>query len=331
MTDSKTHPVNRTLLFSLLVVVGGAGVILAEYWYLHNRREDTVTTRADHAVAAAVEAARACLARGDLDGGVDLLEQALEIEGAGAHPEARALLIQARQQQARALLDGALAAAAAREATTARRKARAYLANPQAAEPDRARQILAELDRAESSAEANALLAGMSDQELNAFARTGILSAGPVLSIPGTREIFQQTVRGQLAQERQERAARLQATARRVEQLRQTALFKEVQAFALATKAKWERQKQQRAREQQALAVLFQELGVGDAQEQSKLRAQLAPGGLLQGYGEGVAQKRAAVKKAFRQAADHAPADAEVFDRLVDAELDRLLAELGRK
>src|SRR5262249_49760202 len=164
--------------------------------------------------------------------------------------------------------DGALAATAAREVTTARRKARAYLTNPQAAEPDRARQILAELDRAESSAEANALLAGMSDQELHAFARTGKLTGGPVLSILGTREIFQQTVRAQLAQERQKRAARVQAAAHQVQLLRQTVLFKEVQAFALATKAEWQRRMQQRAREQQALAVLFQELGVG-AGEQS--------------------------------------------------------------
>jgi hypothetical protein len=330
MTRSKSRPVNRTVVVSLLVVVGGAGLILAEYWYLQKRHESTVSIRADQTVAERVEAARSALAKGDSDGAIDLLEQALEIEGAHSYGEARTLLARARQGQARALLDGALADVVARHAPAARRKARAYLAHPRAADPDQARRLLAELDLAESSAEATARLAKMSDAELTAFAASGVLRDGPDLSIPGTRAIFEHTLRGQLPREQHKRGARLLALAQQEARLRRTGHFQGVQAFVAGTQAKLDKEKQRRVREQKALGVLLQELGVRDAGEEKELKARLAPAGPPEGYAERVAKKRAEVKSAFRQAADSTPADAAVFDRLVDAELDGLLARLGR-
>jgi hypothetical protein len=328
-----------TLPICSALLLLGALAFVGEFWYLHRRQEARAAAWATQVAAAKMETARVHMARREWSAALRVLQEALDTEKAGNHDEARALLLEARRGEADALLEAAGAAVAHKDVSGARRFLRDYLDHPQAADLERARQMQDDIAYATSDQEAEQVLAGLSDADLERFARQGILAPTSRSLSPDVGAIFRDTLGrylpGELrkredrrAAERAEAARRAAELARQEERLRQTPTFREFARFVLATRTAYRQQKQLADRQQQAMAQLFVQLGVGDADEQQRIRTGLQdgaePGRVLE---EAVVRQRVAVKQAYRRSPEFAEADAAVFDRLVDQELDALLKE----
>jgi hypothetical protein len=322
----------RTTLACLLVALGGLGLLVAEHWYLEGRRRDNLAARADQVAVQKVEAARAALAAGRADEAITLLEAAQAVEGAGNHADAAALLHQAQQEQAEALFRSAGLALQRRDVAGARRLLRLYLAHAQARDVAGARALQAEIDLALSEHHANAVLARLSDADLRTFARGGGLPEMDGLRTPAARELFQETVRRGLLREQQRRAARRGAAAlaraRQEASLRRTPTFARLQAFAADVRRRLGEEKALAARQDQALAQLFAQVGVADSAEQDSIRARLRQGSPRRQLEALVARQRTESKRDFRLSGRPAPGEAALFDELVDRELDALRASL---
>jgi hypothetical protein len=242
----------------------------------------------------------------------------------------RPVLLEAQQGQAGAVLAGARAAIARKDAPRALALLRDYLSHPWAAEPEWATLLQGEVERAVSDRAALGRLGQMSDRELALFAADGRLAEGGGIRDGGVRAIFQDTLRRHLPGEQGRRAARREAERLREARLRGTPAFRDLTAFlAGARKAHREQGDLARKREK-ALAQLFAQLGVTDPAEQDTIRAGLAERREAPAVADAVARKREQVKKALRRAPDHDRADLEAFDRLVDRELDGLLQEMKK-
>ena len=76
------------------------------------------------------------------------------------------------------------------------------------------------------------------------------------------------------------------------------------------------------------LEEFFRQTGVNDPAEREKARQDLRAGRAGEDVSLLVVRKKAQVKKDYRQSKDYDRADEETFDRLVDQELERLLADL---
>jgi hypothetical protein len=187
-----------------------------------------------------------------------------------------------------------------------------------------------DLAHAVSDDEASHLLARLSDEALGVFEKRGQLVEEDGLRTATAREIFKDTLRRNLARELRKREARreierLEAGRRaaehagRIARLRDTPPFRDLSAFVARTL------EQARDRQEADLDQLFQQLGVNDPAEQAKIRAD------LRGDNDRVAavnRKRAEVKRAYRASSHFNAPDAELFDQLVDQELDKLLKML---
>jgi hypothetical protein len=323
----------RTTLACLLLTLAGLAFLLAEHWYLEGRRQDSRAARARQAQAQKVEAARAALAAGRPEEAIALLEAVQAAAGADRDVEGEALLYQARQKQAEALFRAAGAALARKDGAAAGRLLRAYLAHPQAAERGGARALLAELDLAQSQREAKAVLARLSDAELLALAGGGELPGHDRLRTPGARELFKDTVRRSLAgeqwrREERRRAARL-ARARLEGGLRRTPAFDRLLAFTADVRRRLAEEKALAARQEQALARLFEQVEVAGTAERQRIRARLHPeGSPRRQLAARVARQRTESKRDFRSSGRPGLAEAALFDELVDRELDALLAQI---
>jgi hypothetical protein len=175
-------------------------------------------------------------------------------------------------------------------------------------------------------------LAHLSDEALSVFEKSGQLVEEDGLHTTKAREIFKDTLRRNLASEQRKREARREIErlaverrameqAQRIARLRDTPAFRDLSAFIARTR------EQSRDRQEADLDQLFQQLGVNDATEQAAIRAD------LRGDNERAAavdRKRAEVKRAYRASPHFNAADAELFDQLVDQELDKLLKMLQR-
>src|SRR5689334_14752401 len=144
----------RTVIACAVLVAVGLLVLAAEFWCLHLRRQAQAAAAADEEVAARVEAARAHLKRREWDEAARLLEEALAVERATATEEARSVLLEARRGQADALLDGARAAARARDVPQALDLLAKYLTHPQAADREAATRLHVAINGAMSGPEA---------------------------------------------------------------------------------------------------------------------------------------------------------------------------------
>jgi hypothetical protein len=301
--------------------------------------EHQAEAAANQLVAARVAAARAQMARQEFEQAFEILETALATPNATQLDEARLALFQARQGKADAQLDGAAAAVTRRDVSRARQLLQDYLDNPHATRQPRAKLLLDELERAADEEAAVRLLAGATDEQLAAFAATGRLEFGETLTDEGMREFYRGTLRLYLAQEQGVRAARRAAAraeeqrrqreqAEREERLRADPLYVEVTTFAAAIRKQFREQDRQRAREERALELFLRNTRVTDPSQQEKTRQSLRAGREGADLPLLVVRKKAQVKKAFRSSAEHDQADKETFDRLVDEELNRLLAEI---
>jgi hypothetical protein len=323
--------------FALALAVG---LVLTEYLWLRARRAAWMTAVANERVADHIATARARMAAQHWEESIRHLEDALAVERATNSEEAHPLLEEARRGQADSLLEAAELAIAHKDSTSALHLLRAYLAHPQATKPDRARLLLDDLERAISDDEAARLLAHLSDDALSLFTQRGQLTEEDGIHTVVAREIFKDTLRRILAKEVQKREARREIERlaeqrraaeriRRIALLRATPAFRDLSAFVAQTREQL-RDREQAARRQDAeLQQLFQQLNVNDPAEQAEIRADLLGKGERAGLSAAVKRKRAEIKRAYRASPQFNAADAELFDQLVDEELDKLLKLLS--
>jgi hypothetical protein len=301
---------------SALVAVGLLGLV-AECRALYRRHQAQVAATADAEVAARVETARAHLQRREWDEAARLLEEALAVPDATATEEARQLLLQARRGQADLLLDGARAAAGARDVRRALDLLAAYLAHPQAADRESAARLEAAISQALSDPEAIHYLAGLSDEVLARLAQGDVPQDA---ADPAVRDLFADTLRPHLPQELARRAQLRAARARREEQLRQSPAFRELARFVRAELRDRQAREELAHKQARALALLPAQLKLTDPAELERLRT----GGEREETQARVARKRDEARRAFRGEPGHDAADSEAFDRLVDQELAAL-------
>jgi hypothetical protein len=327
----------RIVTVALLLAVA---LLAGEYGWLRARRESAAVVRANESVADKIATARAHLALQHWDQAIYHLEDALATEKATNRDEARPLLAQARQGQADALLEAADAAIARKDSARAFRLLRAYLAHPGAADPGRARRLREDLERATSEEEAVHLLEHLPDDALDLLARRGQLTEDDGLRTAGARAIFQDTLRRHLAKELRKRAAqheierlaaerRAAQRARRIARLRHTPAFRALSGFVAQTREQLREQEQSTQQQEAALAQLFQQLRVNDPTEQATIRADLLERGDRNDLAQLVDRQRAAVKRVYRSSPEYDADDHELFDQLVDRELDELLRALS--
>jgi hypothetical protein len=314
-------------------------LILAEYKWLRGRQQEQSIARANQRVQDKIAAARVHLAEQHWDKAIRQLEDALDVEEATNRDSVIPVLDEARRGQAEGLWDAAGIALAHRRTADALRLLRAYLAHPQAGHLDRARSMRDEIERALSDDEAARFLARLSDEALTVFAEKGQLTVDDSMQTTATRAIFQETLRRNVPaewrkREAQREVARLTAErraaehARRIARLRATPAFHSLSTF-LAQKREQLRDQQQLASRQDAeFTALFRQLGVNDAAEQEQIRSDLLDHQAPADIREQIERKRAEVKHAYRKGPEFNPVDAELFDLLVDQEVNHALKML---
>jgi hypothetical protein len=330
----------------LLGVVAVSGLALAGYWLVRSEwerdrfeRERDRIAAADQVVAAKVAAARAHIARRDFDEALKVLDAALATEHATGLDDARLALVQARQGQANLLLDAAATAVARRNAARARQLLNDYLAHPYADQKLRATLLLGELARATADDDAIRVLSRLPDDKLAAFAESGRISDGEVLTDDGMRELYKDTLRRHLLKELQARetlreAARAEAKRRereqtdREERLRASPQYLEAIAFAASVRGQVREQGLRRQLEERSLELFLNSTGVNDPAQREKVRQALRADRGSENVALMVIRKKAQVKSDYRRSRDYAQADEETFDRLVGEEMDRLLADV---
>jgi hypothetical protein len=314
-------------------------VIFAEFSWLRNRHQAEHVAWANERVEQKIAAARGHLSKQHWNEAIHELEDALDVEEATNRDAIAPVLEQARRGQAEALLDAAGIALEHRRPKEALRLLRAYLAHPQAGSPDRARLLRDDLERAFSEDEAVQLPSRLSDEALAVFAETGQLTVDDGLHTEATRFFFRETLRRNVVQERRKRKAqhevarlsekRLAAEqTRRIVRLRVTPAFLSLSTFLTRAQEQLREQQQLLSRQQAELADLFRALGVNSAVEQQQIRADLLDRQTFADMRKQVERKRSEVKDAFRDEPGFNRADAELFDLLVDQEVDNLLKML---
>ncbi|HEY7331046.1 MAG TPA: hypothetical protein VH592_25640 [Gemmataceae bacterium] len=329
----------RPIRIFLPAAVLFALVILAECFWLRSRQQAQHIAWANERVEERIATARGHLSEQHWNEAIRELEDALDVEEATNHDAIRSVLEAAQSGQAEALLNSADNALAHRHPNEALRLLRAYLAHPRAGNLDRARLLRDDLQRAFSDDEATQLLASLSDEALKVFAETGQLTVHDEMHTEAARFFFQDTLRRNLAKEIRKReahreVARLSEERRAAEQVRRIARLRAVPAFlSLST---FLRRIQEQVRDQQQLfsrqeaelADLFQALGVKSAAEREQYRADLLERQNPADMREQIERKRADVKHSYRSEPGFNRADGELFDQLVDQEVDTILKAL---
>jgi hypothetical protein len=320
----------RTWDRRLAVLVSLVGLVLigGEVCYLEAGRRRDVEQSANEAVSRSIADAQDLAARGRWNEADDLLNSALATEGATDFGEARPLLEQIRRSRAAALLEAAKRALQDKKTDQVLSLLQAYQADPGAID-----ELRSQIELATSAEKAAELLSRQPDDQLTAFAAGGRLPAADQVKDGALREVYNLTLRGQLAKEQQRRAnirlAQAEAArrlkeeeARREARIRGTPAVRELQGFMDLTR------KGRVGSDPQLFSYLLKELNVTDPGEQAKVLADLTgQGAATKALEKSVAEQRTALKARFRSDPNFDAADQEVFDRIVDRELDALLRE----
>lgn len=312
----------------------------AEYHWLRGQQQAQRIAWANEQVENKIAAARVLLIGQHWNEAIRELEDALDIEGAANRDAVHPVLAEARRGQAEALLDAAGIALARRRPNDALRLLRAYLTHPQAGDLERARKLREELERAISDDAAMRFLAGLSDETIIVFAEQGQLTVDDGMKTILTRSLFQQTLRRNLASELRKRqsqrevarlttARRAADRAKRIAHLRDTPVFRSLSAFLARMQEQMREQQQLAAQQDAELRGLFQGLGVTDISEQEQIRADLLDRQTPADLREQIERKRGEVKHAYRKEPDFDRSNAELFDQLVDQEVDMFLKMLS--
>jgi hypothetical protein len=324
------------VLFSFLL---GGILLLVECNWLRSRQHAKSVAWANEKVAEKITLARAHLAQQHWNDAIVQLNEASAVEETTNREEALLLLEDAKRGQAEAVLQAARTALAHQDGNGALRWLQAYLAHPQAEHLDHARLLRVDLERALSDDEALQLLSRLSEGALTVFEKEGQLAANDGLHSSETQAIFLQTLRHNLPKELRKRqsqreAERLTQQLRAVERLhriarlRQTHAFQELTTFISQTLAESRRMPESVLQQEEELAILFQELNVNDPAEQAEIRADLTGIDGRIGPRESAQRKGSDIKRAYRRSFDFDPAESQLFDQLVDEEVDKLLKAL---
>ncbi len=268
-----------------------------------------------------------------------MLDNALATEHATRLDDARLWQLRAKQGQANALLEGAAAAVSGRKVDKARQLLKDYLAHAYADQQPKATLLLDELARATADDEAVNLLAQLPEEKLTAFAESGRLEDGEQLTDEGMRELYKDTLRRHLPKELAVRESRREALraevkkrerdqAEREERLRVSPLFQDVTAFATSVRKQTVEQNKRRQQEERAFEEFLRQTNVTDPAEREKARQAIRSGRDGEDGAVQIIRKKTQVKKDYRRSKEYDRTDEETFDRLVDQELDRLLAEV---
>lgn len=314
-------------------------LIVAECAWLRERQRVRKLVYANEQVQQMIAAARVNLREQHWDKAIQRLEDALDVDGATNRDEVHPVLEEARRDQAEAMLEAAVLAVTHRQTDDARRLLRAYLAIPQAQHPERARRLRDDLERALSDDAAARLLAGLSDEALTVFVEKGQLTADDGVHTQAARTIFQETLHRNAEREVQQREARREVArltqerqaaerARRITRLRAAPAFQTLTTYLARTLEK-SRERQRLAQDQEVeLVELFRQLDIKDAAEQEKFRTDLLDRDAPANLREQVERKRVETTHTYRNASEFQAADRELFDQLVDQEVDAFLKML---
>ncbi|HZV05916.1 MAG TPA: hypothetical protein VE999_12630 [Gemmataceae bacterium] len=314
-------------------------LILAEYRWLRGRQQAQSIAWANQQVQDKIAAARVHLAEQKWDKAIRQLEDALDVEEATIRDTVIPVLEEARRGQAEGLWDAAGIALAHRRIGDALRLLRVYLAHPHAGHLDRARSLRDEIERALSDDEAARFLARLSDETLAVFAEKGQLTVDDGMLTAATRALFQESLRRNVPaewrkREAQREVARLTAErraaqrARRIAHLRATPAFHSLTAFLDQMHQQLRDQQQLASRQDAEFTALFRQLGVTDPAEKEQIRSDLLDHQSPAAIQEQIERKRSEVKHAYRKEPEFNPSDGELFDQLVDQEVDKTLKML---
>jgi hypothetical protein len=321
---------------ALIVIPLAVVLVRVEYRWLRGRKEAAAAAWANDTVAEKIATARVHLAEQHWNRAIHQLEEALAVEYATNRDDARAVLAEAQRGQAEALREAANVALTNKQTAESLRLLHAYLAHPQAAHLDRARQLRDDIERALSDDEAARLLARLSDEALTVFAEKGQLTEDDGLHAAATHAIFQDTLRRNVPKELRQRQARREIArlseerraaerVRRIAHLRDTPSFRTLTAFLARTREESRDQRQRAQNQEMEVAELFQQLGVTDAAEQEKIRGDLFASESHADIRATVDRQRAEIKQAYRKSPEFNADDAPLFGQLVDREVDDFL------
>jgi hypothetical protein len=331
---------NRTVVIGAVLTVLGLLAIGGGVWHLHTRKieyesrvaraqEDEKQALARQLLAWRVETGKAYLTARQWDAALKALREARASEQASNGEEVDALIVQAEQGQAAALLESARSTLRRRDAAGGVRLLRAYLAHARASEKTQAEQLVAQVRSATARDQAVALLRQSSDAQLDRL-DAGDIPAGDRVNVTDAlvRPIFLDTLRAALPAERQRRAALLAAAradaerlarerAAREKRVHESAPYKEIAELARDLRKRYLAEREMLDRQKRALERLARELNLA-GEELARLRknldeAEKKAAALPQTF----VARRDAARKAFGALAGVTAADLEVFDQLV--------------
>jgi hypothetical protein len=246
---------------------------------------------------------------------------------------------QAEEAEADAVLQNALSALRRRDAVAGRRLLKEYLHYARASQKERARVLLAEVQRATAPDRLAAFLRGLDDDQIDELESGPLPSEAPV-SDELARAIFLDRLRAGLPRERRRRADLLAAEQAEIE--RRARQRKEREVFVLASapykgmvelaaglRKRYLAERALLERQRRALERVLGELNIG-GEEEAALRKELAEAKKRAGAVEqAFAARRGQARKALAAVEGATPAHLEVFDRLLDRLAEGLRADPG--
>lgn len=323
------------VLALIAVLIGGV------WWSMHAQAEANAVVWANQLSAARMDTARAHMSQNRWDDAVRTLQEALAIDRITCREEIAAELARAESGQADALLLSAREATLHREPDRARRLLLAYRRHPRCSDGAAALALEEEIDHALSDAEARRWLRQLSEAALAQLSGPDAPIEKVDLKEAGARLLFLDTARKHLPAELRRRQglhqaalqeeANRQAQRRRQEaRLRNTAEFRRLAAFVADSRKQYRQQQQLAQQQERALQLLYRQLKITAADEQQRLRRELiVEGGLQRSLEDALAVRRGQAKQECRRSGAYSAADINVFDELVDREVDALLREMA--
>jgi hypothetical protein len=303
-----------------------AALVLAPgtWWLLQNHAHAREADSANQAVAAKVAAARAELLQNNRDKAAALVQAALATEHATRLEEAQALSTDIRRHHAAGILQSAESALAKRDAAQALSLLKTYLEDGYGTERAGAADLKKQLERATSDEEALTRLRGLTYASLAEFAQTGTLADLEDISDNHVRAIHLDKLRGLVATELRRRQ---EDQDRRALRIQATPVLGEFRDFVTLARRRIQA-KVGGDIDFRLLERLFRELNVNDSKERQQILKALSTRPFDYGEAEKIAQMRATFKERFRADKEFDKTDHEIFDWVVDQEMNKLLNDV---
>jgi hypothetical protein len=324
----------------VVTAVLGSLAVGAGYLWSWNKAYEARARAEREAAANELAAARAAtgkayLEAGNSDAALEVLRQARATDNATNLRPIDSLIVQAEQDKADTLLDGALSALGRRDVAEGVQLLTTYLAHPRATQKKRAEGLLAGVRRATAADQARAVLRDLSPEQL-ARLNAGVPPPAVLSADAVVRPIFLDTLRAHLPAERARRAelltaqrAEAQRRARQQQErarlVRQTLPYKEMAELAAELGKRFRAERALLEKQKRALSRLTAELNLAE-EELAALRKELDAAEKKAGaFHQTFSGRRVVARKAFQALPGFTPADLAVFDQLLDRLGDGLL------